>query len=60
MIFIINFKLLDTKFMNNKKYSLYLNEARKYLAAKIDRSPLIHSYGYASRAINQFCLPDFP
>ena len=48
MIFIINFKQLDTKCMNNKKYSLYLNEARKYLAAKIDRSPLIHNYGYAS------------
>jgi hypothetical protein len=41
MIFIINFKQLDTKFKNNKKYSLHLNEVRKYLAAKIDRSPLI-------------------
>jgi len=28
MIFIIKFSQLDTKFMNNKKYSLYLNEAR--------------------------------
>ena len=31
-----------------KKYSLYLNEFRKNLAANLDRSPLIHSYGYAS------------
>ena len=33
MIFIISFKLLDTKIMNNEKYSLYLNEFRKNLAA---------------------------
>jgi len=29
----INFKQLDTKIMNNEKYSLYLNEVRKNLAA---------------------------
>jgi len=34
--------------MNNEKYSLYLNEFRKNLAANLDQSPLIHSYGYAS------------
>jgi len=34
--------------MNNEKYSLYLNEIRKNLAANLDRSPLIHSYCYAS------------
>ena len=34
--------------MNNDKYSLYLNEVRKNMAANLDRSPLIHSYGYAS------------
>jgi len=50
--------------MNNKKYSLYLNEVRKNLAASancscvalpptihvgdLDRSPLMRSYGYAS------------
>ena len=28
MIFMINFKQLDTKVMNILKYSLYLNEAR--------------------------------
>ena len=31
-----------------KNYSLRLNEFRKNLAAKLDRSPLIHSYCYAS------------
>jgi hypothetical protein len=41
MIFIINFKQLDTNIMNNEKYSMYLNEVRKNLAANIDRSPLI-------------------
>ncbi len=48
MIFIFKFKNLDTNFMDYEIYGLYLNEVRKYLAAKIDRSPLIHSYGYAS------------
>jgi hypothetical protein len=33
MIFIINFYQLGTKIMNNEKYSLYLNEVRKNLAA---------------------------
>jgi hypothetical protein len=33
--------------MKYGKYSLYLNEVRKNLAANLDRSPLIHSYGYA-------------
>ena len=53
----INFKQLDTKIMNNEKYSLYLNEVRKNLTAPgklllrcsttyipvgdLDRSPLI-------------------
>jgi len=31
-----------------ENYSLYLNEFRKNLAANLDRSPLIHSYCYAS------------
>ena len=31
-----------------KNYSLCLNEFRKNLAAKLDRSPLMHSYCYAS------------
>jgi len=33
MMFIINFKQLNTKIMNREKYSLYLNEVRKNLAA---------------------------
>ena len=48
MIFIINFKQLDMNIMNNEKYSFYLNEVRKNLAANVDRSPLMRSYGYAS------------
>jgi len=44
----INFIQLDTNIMNNEKYSLYLNEVRKNLAANLDRCPLIHSYGYES------------
>ena len=31
-----------------ENYSLYLTEFRKNLAANLDRSPLIHSYCYAS------------
>jgi len=46
--------------MNNNKYSLYLNEARKYLAAIIDRSPLIHSYGYASAGDQPIMFARFP
>jgi len=34
--------------MNYDIYSLYLNEFRKNLASNLARSPLIHSYGYAS------------
>jgi len=33
MIFVINFRQLDTKIINYEKYSLYLNEVRKNLAA---------------------------
>jgi len=36
LIFIINFKQLGTKIKNNEKYSLYLNEVRKNLAANLD------------------------
>jgi hypothetical protein len=58
------FQTHGTKIMNNEKYSLYLNDIRKNLAAPgklllrcsttyipvgdLDRSPLIHSYCYAS------------
>ena len=48
MTLINNSRYLGTKIMKNVKYSLYLNKIRKNLAANLDRSPLIHSYCYAS------------
>jgi hypothetical protein len=60
MMFIINFKQLDTKIMNMEKYSLYLNEIRKNLAANLDRSPLIHSYCYASADDQSILFAIFP
>jgi len=60
MIFIINFKQLDTKIMNNEIYSLYLNEVRKNLTANIDRSPLMRSYGYASAGDRSTLFARFP
>jgi hypothetical protein len=46
--------------MNNEKYSLHLNEVRTNLAAKVDRSPLIHSYGYASAGDRPTLFAIFP
>ncbi len=46
--------------MNSDKYSLYLNEVRKILTAKVDRSPLIHSYGYASACDQPTLFAIFP
>jgi len=60
MIFMINFKQLDTKIMNNENYSLYLNEVGKNMAANLDRSPLIHSYGYASAGDRPTLFAIFP
>jgi hypothetical protein len=76
MIFIINFKQLDMKIINVKKYSLYLNEVRKNLAASascscvalpptipvgdLDRSPLMRSYGYASAGDQPTLFAKFP
>ncbi len=64
MTFINKFKKLGTKSMGKGKYSLYLSEVRKNLAASancscvalpptipvgdLDRSSLMRSYGYAS------------
>jgi hypothetical protein len=48
IIFINEFSKLGSKLMLFKIYSLYLNEFRINLAANLDRSPLIHSYGYES------------
>jgi hypothetical protein len=56
----INFKQLDTKIMNNEKYSLYLNEVRKNLTANLDRSPLMRSYGYASAGDRSTLFARFP
>jgi len=56
----INFKQLGTKIMNREKYSLYLNEVRNNLAANLDRSPLIHSYCYASAGDQSTLFAIFP
>jgi hypothetical protein len=60
MIFIINFKQLGTNIMKNEKYSLYLNEVRKNLAANLDRSPLMRSYGYTSAGDRSTLFAIFP
>jgi hypothetical protein len=39
---------------------MYLNEFRKNLASNIDRSPLIHSYGYASAGDQPILFARFP
>ena len=44
-------------FENN---SMYLNEFRKNLAANPDRSPLIHSYCYASAGDRSTLFAIFP
>ena len=46
--------------METGKYSLYLNKVRKNLAANLDRSPLIHSYGYASAGDRSILFTIFP
>jgi len=46
--------------MNNEKYGLYLNEVRKNLAAKFDRSPLMRSYGNASAGDQPTLFAIFP
>jgi len=60
MIFIINFKQLGMNIINDQKYSLYLNEVRKNLAANLDRSPLMRSYGYASAGDRPTLFAIFP
>ena len=46
--------------MKYGKYSLYLNEVGKNMAANLDRSPLIHSYGYASAGDRPTLFAIFP
>ncbi len=48
MTFINKFRYIEGNPVIFQKYSLYLNEVRKNLTAKVDRSPLMRSYGYAS------------
>jgi hypothetical protein len=43
-----------------ENYSLCLNEFRKNLAANLDRSPLIHSYCYASAGDQSTLFAIFP
>jgi hypothetical protein len=43
-----------------ENYSLCLNEFRNNLAANLDRSPLIHSYCYASAADRSTLFAIFP
>ena len=46
--------------MISENYSMYLNEVRKNLAANLDRSPLMRSYGYASAGNRSTLIAIFP
>ncbi len=46
--------------MKTGKYSLYLNEDRINLAANLDRSPLMRSYGYVSAGDQPILFAIFP
>jgi hypothetical protein len=54
------FKYLGEKSVIFGKYSLYLNEFRKNLTANVDRSPLMHSYSYASADDQSTLFAIFP
>ena len=56
----LKFKGLWMKYKFNEIYSLYLNEFSINLAANLRRSPLIHSYGYASAGDRQTLFATFP
>ncbi len=60
MTLINNSWYIGTKIMKNPKYSLHLNKVRKNLAANLDRSPLIHSYCYASAGDRSTLFAIFP
>ena len=60
MAFTNKLKELGTKIVEYENYSLYLNEFRKNLAANLDRSPLIHSYCYASAGDRPTLFAIFP
>lgn len=59
MIFISK-QILGTNTIKTGKYSLYLNEDRINLAANLDRSPLMRSYGYASAGDRPTLFAIFP
>jgi hypothetical protein len=46
--------------MNSPKCSLYLKKFRKNLAANLDQSPLMRSYGYASAGDRSTLFAIFP
>ena len=54
---IINFSV---NYYRISKYRLYLNEIRKNLAANLERSPLIHSFGYGSAGDRPTLFARFP
>jgi len=60
MAFISKFINPCLKIMGIDIYSLYLNKVRKNLAANLDRSPLIHSHGYASADDQSTLFAKFP
>ena len=60
MTFIGTFINPGMKTMEIEIVSLYLNKLRKNLAANLDRSPLIHSYGYASADDQSTLFAIFP
>ena len=60
MNFINTFKYISEKTIKNEQYGLYLNEVRKNLAANLDRSSSIHSYGYASADDQSTLFAKFP
>jgi len=60
MRFINKFRYLGEKSLIFEKYSLYLNEVRKNLAANVDRSPLMRSYCYASAGDQSTLFAIFP
>jgi len=60
MTSINKFKYSGTEIIINGNYSFYLNKVRKNLAANLDRSPLTHSYGYASAGDRSILFAIFP
>ncbi len=60
MTFIGKLIYLGMNIMGIEIVSLYLNEFRKNLAANLDRSPLMRSYGYASADDQSTLFAIFP